>query len=94
MIDTKDVTTGRSLELAYLAKEFFNTYLNDVAVVPTQPIDKTLVAETGYDVVSNEIELGSYGLRQHPLIGSWVYATGCAEPRLSIVTAEVNSPKT
>lgn len=93
LIDTQDVTTGRPLELAYLAKEFFNVYLDNTAVVPTQPLDKTLVPETGYDVISNGIELGSYGLRQHPLIGSWVYATGCAEPRLSTVVSDANNLK-
>jgi len=29
------------------------------------------------------IELGSYGIRKHPKVGTWVYGTGCAEPRLS-----------
>lgn len=31
------------------------------------------------------IELGSYGIRNHPLVGTWIYGTGCAEPRLSQV---------
>lgn len=33
----------------------------------------------------NWIELGSYGVRNHPLVGTWIYGTGCAEPRLSQV---------
>lgn len=38
-----------------------------------------------YDIITCDkgIELGSYGIRNHPLVGSWVYGTGLAEPRLS-----------
>lgn len=38
-----------------------------------------------FDIVSFEkgIELGSYGIRNHPLVGSWIYGTGLAEPRLT-----------
>jgi hypothetical protein len=30
-------------------------------------------------------ELGSYGIRKYKNLFQWVYGTGCAEPRLSIV---------
>ena len=33
--------------------------------------------------VSGGIELGSYGIREHSAVGTWIYGTGCAEPRLS-----------
>ena len=44
--------------------------------------------EDAYDVVTRGkgIELGSYGVRTQEISGqtiSWVYGTGCAEPRLS-----------
>lgn len=45
--------------------------------------------ETGvdmYDIITTtgEVELGSYGIRSHPLVGRWAYGTGVAEPRLSL----------
>jgi len=60
------------------AQKFFSRYV------------ECKVVETGdfmYDIVSEKtnIELGSYGLRQHNLVGNWVYGTGLAEPRLSYV---------
>jgi hypothetical protein len=38
-----------------------------------------------YDLVTTHtgIELGSYGIREHPKVGRWVYGTGLAEPRFS-----------
>lgn len=43
------------------------------------------VAGEAYDIVSfrGHIELGSYGIRQHPSVGRWIYGTGLAEPRFS-----------
>lgn len=36
-----------------------------------------------YDVVTSKgVELGSYGLRSHPMCGRWMYGTGVALPRL------------
>lgn len=48
------------------------------------------VIETGenmYDIIDDwyEIELGSYGMRSHPLVGRWIFGTGLAEPRMSHV---------
>lgn len=62
------------------AQEFFKRYL-EVEVLQTGGYE--------YDIVgaASKIELGSYGIRNHPMVGSWVYATGCAEPRLSKVIA-------
>jgi|SRR5271166_864410 len=39
-----------------------------------------------YDIVTAKtgIELGSYGIRKHPKVGTWLYGTGLAEPRFSI----------
>ncbi len=36
-----------------------------------------------YDLVTSHtgIELGSYGIREHPKVGRWLYGTGLAEPR-------------
>ena len=45
-------------------------------------------SDESYDIESNGIELGSYGIRQHENI-TWVYGTGLAEPRLSIAIKRV-----
>lgn len=39
-----------------------------------------------YDLVTPHtgIELGSYGIREHPKVGRWLYGTGLAEPRYSL----------
>lgn len=42
-----------------------------------------LVAVNG----SDEYECGSYGVRFSPGLGAWLYATGCAEPRMSMIIA-------
>lgn len=57
------------------AKSFFDIYL---------PKDKVVIKTTdiGYDIMIDEIELGSYGIRECEFL-KWIYGTGCAEPRLS-----------
>lgn len=58
---------------AYL---FFKTKLKDeskLCIVPT---------DIGYDIEYNKVELGSYGIRENEYL-TWIYGTGCAEPRLS-----------
>ena len=59
-----------------IAQEFFNKYL------PTKIIH---LGGYNYDIVDvkNEIELGSYGIREYNNV-VWIFATGVAEPRLSI----------
>jgi hypothetical protein len=55
-----------------------------VDVIQNTDPDPIGVAQA-YDIVTNlqKIELGSYGIRQHPNVGRWVYGTGLAEPRYS-----------
>jgi hypothetical protein len=45
--------------------------------------------EQGYDLECNGIEIGSYGIRSCEYL-EWIYATGLAEPRMSIVKNIVN----
>lgn len=40
--------------------------------------------QNGYDINGNNIELGSYGFREHHG-HKWLFATGLAEPRFSVV---------
>jgi hypothetical protein len=48
--------------------------------------DPDPIGVVAYDLVTthSKIELGSYGIRQHPDVGTWLYGTGLAEPRFSI----------
>ena len=64
------------------AKDYFNKLLGGPFSVYTKQ-----VAEHQYDILDsqNHIELGSYGIGYHPLVGNWIYGTGCAEPRTSQV---------
>lgn len=38
----------------------------------------------GFDLEYNGYELGSYGIRSSEFL-NWIYATGCAEPRMSVI---------
>jgi len=45
--------------------------------------DPLCVGGHAFDIQSFRcgIEIGSYGIRQHSLVGRWIYGTGLAEPR-------------
>ena len=81
LIDTRvleNITTDVQLKsVIQLAELFFESCVG-VEILQT---------EDGFDIVDskNKIELGSYGIRSHPLVGTWIYGTGVAEPRLSAV---------
>jgi len=64
------------IELEKIIKICFNFYKK---YLPGVKIIKTKI---GYDIEYEGMELGSYGIRHSDFI-SWIYATGCAEPRLS-----------
>jgi hypothetical protein len=48
--------------------------------------DPDPIGIVAYDIVTTHtgIELGSYGIREHPKVGRWLYGTGLAEPRYSL----------
>lgn len=50
---------------------------------------KSKITDDQYDLndLRTDIELGSYGIRRHKDL-AWVFGTGCAEPRLSLVLAK------
>lgn len=50
---------------------------------------EAIETDQGIDIISNGIELGSYGIRYHEKVGHWVYGTGLAEPRFSAVLGEL-----
>ena len=49
------------------------------------PLADVVKTDVGFDIEINGIELGSYGIRDCDFL-TWIYATGCAEPRLSSLT--------
>lgn len=57
------------------ARDFFSGYVRTKTV---------RLSDGSYDLESSRgIELGSYGIRNHESVGTWVYGTGVAEPRLT-----------
>jgi len=84
LIDTRKTNMGSLIETISFALDFFRLYVDcrPIGVNPQSKLDRL---DTSVDIVTTTkaIELGSYGIRAHPKIGRWLYATGCAEPRLS-----------
>lgn len=86
LIDTLNPTEKSLDQIIELAINFFQQYL---------PCEVVQMIDSTYDIVDikNQIELGSYGIRQTFLNENpyqskltelkWIYATGCAEPRLT-----------
>jgi hypothetical protein len=74
----QDLTLSK-ISMLYHAMLFFSRYV-DVKCVPVfcEGTDQMLCT----DIVGHGLELGSYGYREFKG-HSWVYGTGCAEPRLS-----------
>lgn len=78
LIETDIVNEYELEKVTGLALNFFRKYL---------PNTEAVVTDIGFDIEYMGIELGSYGIREH-LGYRWIYATGCAEPRLSILIGE------
>jgi len=74
LIITDDVSDSSLDSMINHALEFFRTYVSK-SVVPLKTND-------GYDLMLDNIELGSYGIRKCEFL-TWIYGTGCAEPRTS-----------
>jgi len=50
--------------------------------VPSTGLEVKKIATNQYDIFYKDVELGSYGIRSCSFL-KWIYATGCAENRLS-----------
>jgi hypothetical protein len=70
-------------EMLDCAKDFFDRWI-DVDVIDNTDPDP--IGEIAIDIIAKHtgIELGSYGIRNHPSVGRWLYGTGLAEPRLTV----------
>jgi len=84
LIQTDDVSKAALYDMIADALDFFQKYIPDARVLTT--------GTDTYDIItSDNQELGSYGIR-HCTFLSWIYGTGCAEPRLSTL-ANRNQPQ-
>ena len=81
LIDTKSVTDASLSQFVEQAYTFFNLSLTRYKE-KLKIVDVTVPNGKQYDIVYDEIELGSYGIRKHEYL-HWVYGTGLAEPRFS-----------
>lgn len=73
LIKTDVVNEEELHKIINICFNFYKTYIPDIEVVKT---------DIGYDIQYQDIELGSYGIRECEFL-KWIYATGCAEPRFS-----------
>lgn len=79
LINWGECRVGYLHETIATAETYFRQFVN------VDIIENDLKHEKGFDIVTRKgrIELGSYGIRQHPDYGWWLYGTGVAEPRLT-----------
>ena len=77
-------------DMLLFATDFFDRFVETVVIENEDPDP---IGDIAYDIVTynGHIELGSYGIRNHPKVGRWIYGTGCAEPRLSYAIEIDNS---
>jgi hypothetical protein len=64
------------------AKTFFEETLGHTTDLIEVHQENSII---NYDINYKNYELGSYGIRKHKNLFHWVYGTGCAEPRLSLI---------
>lgn len=87
LIVTDEVHIGVLMEMVIQSKVFFKSILGNKFKV-----EDIRTGDNSFDIVvkinNKEYELGSYGIRHCEFL-SWVYGTGCAEPRLSFVKSLV-----
>lgn len=78
LIITDTVSTDQLDAVISICLSFFKTILN----VKESELSVIKYSENTYDIMYENIELGSYGIRECEFL-KWIFATGCAEPRLS-----------
>jgi hypothetical protein len=78
LIETRNVTEERLMEMVIIAKDFFSRYFLERDL----RIEGNGITSLGYDITYKGVELGSYGIRSCDYL-EWIYATGIAEPRVS-----------
>lgn len=93
LIETEDVNFHKLDFVIATALSFFKSKFPEELRENVKIVD---IDKNQYDIVyknkdqdQEEIELGSYGIRECDFL-SWIYGTGCAEPRLSNCLRKVN----
>ena len=81
LIQTVDVNVTNLKSIANRCHLFFQSFFNEELDI-TQTDD-------GFEISIEGCELGSYGIRKCDYL-KWIYATGCAEPRLSTLIERFN----
>lgn len=74
--DVNFYTRSEAMYLAHKMQKFFKEFY----AMPTKVIE----TEDGWDVMYEDLELGSFGVRRTMTGRSYIYGTGLAEPRASI----------
>jgi seryl-tRNA synthetase len=82
LIKTDKVDNEELEKVVSISHEFFKTIFSDCQIVKT---------EVGYDIEIHGKELGSYGIRKCEFL-TWIYGTGCAEPRTSALRRQYGIP--
>ncbi len=75
LIKTDIVNTTELDKIVNICFEFYSKFFDKNKL-------KVLKTEIGYDIEIEGHELGSYGIRSCDFL-TWIYGTGCAEPRTS-----------
>ena len=82
LIKTDVVNEEELHKIINIAYDFFQQYFQQkLEIVKT---------DIGFDICIDGNELGSYGIRECEFL-KWIYATGCAEPRLSTLIKKYNN---
>lgn len=84
LIITDEVNHAELIKMVNFAKEFFWRKIakEDDEYEPSKLLDTKQTGKFSYDIEYKGIELGSYGIRETPIL-TYIYGTACAEPRLS-----------
>lgn len=75
LIKTDKVNNDQLTSMVTMALDFVHAYNKEASIIET---------ESGFDIVLGDIELGSYGIREHYNL-KWIYGTGCALPRMQVI---------
>lgn len=73
LIVTDDVSGENLTKIIDICLDFYRKYI---------PEAEPIITDIGWDIQIKGKELGSYGIRECEFL-KWIYATGCAEPRMS-----------
>lgn len=94
LINTKNISHKQLKETINDAFLFFSLYIDKkkLKIVKTEAYK----SDINYDIVvlvnNEELELGSYGIRQCEIL-KWIYGTGLAEPRLTLIMNRLKMQK-